>query len=65
MTDIGDHVLGFGKHEGQRLDDIPMSYIDWANREAKYLPMEDLLAIQEYCRQDWFDKELEQERAEL
>ena len=31
-------VLNFGKHKGRRLGDVPLSYLDWLEREAGLQP---------------------------
>lgn len=29
LTDIGCREMPFGKHKGERIGDIPLSYLDW------------------------------------
>ena len=37
LKDLRNHTLGFGKHEGERLDDIPLSYLEYLYESGKEL----------------------------
>lgn len=61
MTNPGEYVMPFGKHEGKKLDDVPLSYIDWLSGIA--LAENTRKAVDAYIDQDWFEAELEAEKA--
>jgi len=52
-------TMPFGKHKGERLDDVPLSYINWLRDIDLHGRLAEAVAV--YVAQDWFESELAQE----
>ena len=57
--DCRDFILPFGKHKGERLDDVPLDYLDWA--VGAFDPGRVRDAIETYLNSDVIRRELGRE----
>ena len=55
-----DYIMHFGKHQGKRLEDIPLLYLDWVNGLKDIMP-ETSAAINGYLNEPVIAKELDRQ----
>jgi uncharacterized protein (DUF3820 family) len=63
MSRPDDFVMPFGKYKGKKLDEIPLTYLDWLLGKVELYP-ETKRAIKEYLTDPVIARELEQELGE-
>lgn len=60
---IGSYVLQFGQHKGQRIDDVPLKYLDWCMGQW-WLSRQARMAIRSYLDDHAIAAELRKEMGE-
>jgi hypothetical protein len=63
MSRPDDFVMSFGKYKGKKLDEIPLTYLDWLLGNVEMYP-ETKRAIKDYLTDPAIARELEKELEE-